>query len=355
MEPNAEADAAIETDALVIGAGPVGLFLVFELGLLEIRAHVVDALDRPGGQCAQLYPDKPIYDIPAVQATTGYELAERLQRQIAPFAPVFHLGQEVANVEPQGDGRLIVATSRGTRFLAKTVFIAAGVGAFVPRSLPLDGLPAYRGRQLHHRADDTAVTKGQDVVVVGSDEEALTFAVTLAQSVSQRPRSVTLMHRRDVFTAEPSTLARMHEACASGALRLLIGQATAIEEANGRLTALQVLGADGHAHRLPVDLLFVLLGVSPKLGPIAQWGVELERKQVRVDTETFQTRVPGLFAVGDVITYPGKRKLIVCGFHEATLAAYAAAAIVFPGEPIHLQYTTTSPRLHALLGVSPLT
>ena len=343
----------LETDAVVIGAGPAGLFQVFELGLLEIHAHVIDTLPMPGGQCIELYPDKPIYDIPGLPFCTGRELTERLLQQIQPFGATFHLNQEVASVQRQADQRFLVQTSQGTRLLSKTVFIAGGVGAFQPRTLRVPGLERFHDQQVFYRVRDPAAFAGQHLVVMGDDDTALGWAVHFAQDGPQQARSVTLLHRRDAFRAAPATVERMRELCESGAMRFVAGQIVGFEEAQGTLTHLQVMGPDDRTQAVPVDSLLPFLGLSPKLGPIAQWGLALERKQLVVDTEKFETSEPGIFAVGDVNTYPGKKKLIVCGFHEATLAAYAACAYVFPDEKVQLQYTTTSPRLHQLLGVTP--
>lgn len=342
-------DPLIETDAVVIGAGPVGLFQVFELGLLGIHAHVIDSLPVAGGQCIELYADKPIYDIPATPMCTGRELVAKLLKQIEPFKATFHLGQQVDAVERQADGRLRIETSAGTRLLAKTVFIAGGVGSFQPRRLKLDGLSAFEGSQIFYSAPtDPDSLRDQRVVVIGDDDAALECAQRLAPIAK-----VTLMHRRDEFKAAAETIAQVRELRAAQRLQFIAAQPSGIEQGGGRLTALQVLAADGATHSLPLDTLLVLTGLSPKLGPIADWGLALERKQLVVDTAQFQTSEPGIFAVGDVNTYPGKKKLILCGFHEAALAAFGAAAVVFPGSPIHLEYTTTSPRLHKALGVSP--
>ena len=341
----------IETDALVIGAGPVGLFQVFELGLLDMRAHVVDSLPVPGGQCIELYADKPIYDIPATPLCTARELVAKLLKQIEPFQPTFHLGQQVDAVEREADGRFRIESSNGTRWRAKAVVIAGGVGSFQPRRLKVEGLRAFEGTQVLFSAPDDATTTlaGRRIVVIGDDDAALNWALRLAPIAK-----VTLMHRRDEFNkATPETVAQVRELRASQRLQFVAAQATGFEQADGRLAALQVLGADGVARSLPLDTLLVLTGLSPKLGPIADWGLALERKQLVVDTATFETSVPGIFAVGDVNTYRGKKKLILCGFHEATLAAFGAAARVFPDKPMHLEYTTTSPRLHQLLGVAP--
>ena len=333
---------AIETDALIIGAGPVGLFQAFQLGLLEISCHIVDALPHAGGQCAALYGDKPIYDIPGTVATTGHGLAEALLRQIAPFNVPMHLGEQVMALQREADGRLRLSTTRGTVFLAKTVFIAAGVGAFVPRRIGIDGLERFEGSQVFYHPDTLDRFTGQTVVVNGGDDSALATALALVGQA----RQVTLLHRRDGFQADPALVAEMRAQVAAGTLRFLAGQPATFDGQQ-----LHVTVPDGSTVALPTEALVACLGVSPRLGPIADWGLALERKQIPVDTARFETREPGIFAVGDVNTYPGKRKLIVCGFHEATLAAWGATDIVFPGKAVPLQYTTTSTRLHTLLGV----
>ena len=345
----------IETDAVIVGAGPVGLFQVFELGLLEIKAHIIDSLAYPGGQCIELYPDKPIYDIPAVPVCTGRELTENLLKQIDPFDASFHLGQEVTVVERQADGRFHVETSKGTRFLARTVFIAGGVGSFQPRLLRVDGLDKYNDSQVFYRVKNPATFAGKNLVIVGGGDSALDWALNFAGGVKgqgpNKAESVILIHRRDGFRAAPASVAKMREMCDAYEMQFMVGQVTGIDEADGRMTALKVTGGDGVTRVVPLDMLLVFFGLSPKLGPIADWGLALERKQIVVNTETFETSVPGIFAVGDVNTYPGKKKLILSGFHEAALAAFGAAPYVFPEKRILLQYTTTSPKLHKVLGV----
>ena len=340
----------IETDAVVIGAGPVGLFQVFELGLLEIRAHVIDSLPYPGGQCIELYPDKPIYDIPGTPVCSGRELVARLMQQIAPFNASFHLHQEVSVVEREPDGRFRVETSMGKRFLAKAIFIAGGVGSFQPRRLKIDGLAAFNDTQVFYGVPDLIHCVDKTLLIVGDGDSALEAAIRFAQP--DAAVSVTLMHRRDEFKAAPATIAQVMEMREQGRIQFIAAQPIGFEQLEGRLTTLNVIAADGSLRAIPLDVLVVLTGLSPKLGPIADWGLALERKQVVVDTEKFETSAPGIFAVGDVNTYPGKKKLILCGFHEAALAAFAAAARVFPDKPIHLEYTTTSPRLHRALGVA---
>ena len=343
--------APTAADAVVIGAGPVGLFQVFQLGLHGLRAHVIDALPHPGGQCAELYGDKPIYDIPAIEACTGHELVQRLLAQVQPFAPTFHLGQQVATVQAQPDGGFLVGTAQGTQLLARTVFIAAGVGAFMPRALKLPGLDAYEGRQLHYRLDEGTRLAGQRVVVHGGDEPAVQQAIACATAPDAlRPAHTTLQHRRDVFDAPPALLEQLQALRTAGRIDVAIGVASDIVEEQGRLAALELITPAGAPQRLPLDLLLVRLGLVPRLGPITEWGLQLERKQLVVDPATFATSTPGIHAVGDAITYPGKRKLILSGFHEATLAAFAAAEWL-AGHKLPLEYTTSSERLQGLLGV----
>jgi thioredoxin reductase (NADPH) len=342
---------AIETDAVIVGAGPVGLFQVFELGLLEIKAHIIDSLAYPGGQCIELYPDKPIYDIPAVPVCTGKELTDNLLKQIEPFGATFHLGQEVSVVRKRDDGRFDVQTSKGTQLVTKTIFIAGGVGSFQPRLLRVEGLDKYDGTQLHYRVRNPQQFAGRNLVIVGGGDSALDWALNFAQDGPHKAESVILVHRRDGFRAAPASVAKMKELCDAYEMQFVVGQVTGIEEADGRLTGVKVTGGDGVTRVVPLDMLLVFFGLSPKLGPIADWGLNIERKQLTVDTEKFETNVPGIFAVGDINTYPGKKKLILSGFHEAALAAFGAAPYIFPDKRIHLQYTTTSPKLHKVLGV----
>jgi thioredoxin reductase (NADPH) len=338
-----------ETDAVIIGAGPVGLFQVFELGLLEIKAHVIDSLAAVGGQCVELYPDKPIYDIPAIPSCTGQELTDGLLKQIEPFGPTFHLGQEVTVVHKREDGRFDVETSLGTKFITKTIFIAAGVGSFQPRTMKVDGIEAFDGSQVFYRVKDPAQFEGKNLVICGGGDSALDWALNFVG----KAESVVLLHRREDFRAAPASVAKMKQLCEDYEMQLIVGQVSGIEQKDGKLSELRVTGADGVTRRVPLDMLLVFYGLSPKLGPIAEWGLDIERKQLKVvSTEKFETNVPGIFAVGDINTYPGKKKLILSGFHECALAAFGAAPIIFPEKgKIHLQYTTTSPKLHKVLGV----
>ncbi len=344
-------EGPIETDAVIVGAGPVGLFQVFELGLLEIKAHVIDSLAYPGGQPVELYPDKPIYDIPAVPVCTGQELTDALLKQIEPFGATFHLGQEVTTVQKQDDGRFFVETSKGTQFLTKTIFIAAGVGAFQPRTLKVDGIEAYEGSQLFYRVKNPADFAGKNLVIVGGGDSALDWVLNFVKDGPNKAESVILIHRRDGFKAAPSSVAKMRELCEAYEMQFIVGQITGLDEKDGKIAGAKVTGADGVTRVVPLDVLLVFFGLSPKLGPIAEWGLDIERKQLVVDTEKFSTNVPGIFAVGDINTYPGKKKLILSGFHECALAAFGAVPFIFPEKKVFLQYTTTSPKLHKVLGV----
>jgi thioredoxin reductase (NADPH) len=338
----------IETEALVIGAGPVGLFQVFELGLQEIQAHVVDVLPYVGGQCKALYADKPIYDIPGLPHSTGRELIERLQQQASPFKPVFHLNQLIHSLQQQADKRWLVGTSSDATFLAKTVFIAAGVGAFTPRKLALPELDAFEGKQVFYTSNGMSDLRGKHLVVTGGDDLALQTAL---DALALAPKSVTLVHRRSTLDGSQALLKQFHSCVSEQKIQFITAQITHTESSNHELTGLQLQLIDGSTRQVNCDLLLIQLGLSPQLGPLADWGLDMARKQLSVNTEDFSTSAPGIFAVGDINTYPGKRKLIVSGFHEATLAAFGAAAYSRPGQKIPLEYTTASPRLHRLLGV----
>ena len=336
-----------QTDAVIIGAGPVGLFQVFELGLLEIKAHVIDSLPEVGGQYIELYPDKPIYDIPAIPVCTGRELTNNLLKQIKPFDAQFHLSQEVSKLEQQADGRFLISTSQDNHFLSKTVFIAAGVGAFQPRTLNLEGIDRFIGKQLFYHVKNPDQFTGKRIVICGGGDAALDWAIHFSEIAA----SVTLIHRRDEFKAAPKSIAKMRELCASKQMQLLIGQVNGYEASDDQLKEITFTNIDGENKQIPLDDLLVFFGLSPKLGPIADWGLNIDRKQICVDTQKFQTSIPGIYAVGDINVYPGKKKLILSGFHEAALAAFAAAEYLNPEKQIPLQYTTTSPKLHKALGV----
>jgi thioredoxin reductase (NADPH) len=336
-----------EVDTVIIGAGPVGLFQIFELGLLGISAHIIDSLASPGGQCTELYPDKPIYDIPALPICGAQELIDRLLEQAKPFNATFHLGQEVTEVKPLQDGKFHVATSAGTSLLAGTVVIAGGVGSFQPRRLSVPEIEPLEGKSVHYRVKSAADFHGKDLVICGGGDSALDWTVALCE----KARSLTLVHRRAEFRAAPATVARMRELVAAGKMQLLEGNVVAIDQEHGRMTALHVQRKDGPTHTSAADHVLAFFGLHPKLGPIAEWGLELEKRALKVDTEKFQTSVPGIFAIGDINTYPGKKKLILSGFHEAALTAFAIQHHLYPEKRQFLQYTTTSPIMQKRLGV----
>jgi thioredoxin reductase (NADPH) len=339
--------APTPVETVIIGAGPVGLFQIFELGLLGINAHIIDSLPQAGGQCTELYPDKPIYDIPALPICGAQELIDRLLAQAKPFHATFHLGQEVSEVRPH-DGKFLVGTSAGTRLLAGAVVIAAGVGSFQPRRLSLPGVEEFEGKSVHYRVKSAADFHGRDLLICGGGDSALDWTVALAD----KAHSLTLLHRRAEFRAAPATVARMRELVSAGKMQLLEGNAVGLRKQNDSLVGLDVHTADGRDLQVSADRVLAFYGLHPKLGPIAEWGMELEKRALKVDTERFQTSIPGIFAIGDINTYPGKKKLILSGFHEAALAAFAIQHHLFPEKRQFLQYTTTSPIMQKRLGVA---
>jgi thioredoxin reductase (NADPH) len=337
----------IETDALIIGAGPVGLFAVFELGLVDIKAHVVDILDKIGGQCAELYPEKPIYDIPGLPIVTGQELTDRLLQQIKPFGATFHLNQRIDTLERTGEGRFRLVTDMGTEFLAKVVIIAAGGGSFTPKRPPLPGIEAYEGRSVFYSVRRMDDFRGQDVLVVGGGDSALDWTLSL-QPIA---RSLTLLHRRDEFRGAPHSVEKMRALVAERKMTLLIGQMTALQGQEGALSGVSVKTKDGET-RVACSRLLPFFGLTMKLGPVANWGLNLNENLIPVDTEKFETSEAGIFAIGDINWYPGKLKLILSGFHEAALMSQAAYRIIYPGKKLLFQYTTSSSSLQKKLGVS---
>jgi thioredoxin reductase (NADPH) len=337
----------IETDVVIIGAGPCGLFQVFELGLLDIHAHVVDSLNQVGGQCTELYPDKPIYDIPALPVCGAQELADRLLEQIRPFKPDFHLGQTVTGLEPRPDGRFNLETSTGTRFNTAAVILAAGLGAFQPRRLRVRGAEEWENRKVHYRVREPETLQGKNIIILGGGDSALDWTLEL----HGKARKITLVHRREEYRAMPDSVKRMKALVDGEILEEFQGHVRSVFASDSGFGGLEIAAHDGSEHRVEADEVFVFWGLSPNLGPISEWGLDLEKRQVRVDTEKFQTSIPGIFAVGDINTYPGKKKLILSGFHEAALAAYAVQHHIHPEQKIRLQYTTTSPIMHKRLGV----
>ncbi len=339
----------ISTECLIVGAGPTGLFAVFELGLLGIKCQLVDTLAHPGGQCTELYPDKPIYDIPALPVCGAQELVDRLLEQIRPFGAGLHLGQEVSLLVPRADRRFDVETAAGTRFDAGAVIIAAGLGSFQPRRLMVPGADACEGRQVHYRVRNARDFAGKDLLIAGGGDSALDWTLDFCG----KARSVTLVHRRPHFRAQPASVARMKELATAGRLRYLEGTISSLSIAGDRITGATVLGADKSLAEVECEHVLAFFGLHPKLGPVADWGLALEKKALRVDTEKFGTSVPGIFAIGDINTYPGKKKLILSGFHEAALAAFGVQHHLYPEQRQFLQYTTTSPIMRQRLGVAP--
>ena len=343
----------IETDALIIGAGPCGLFQVFELGLLGIDSVLIDSLPTIGGQCTELYPDKPIYDIPGIPVCTGEELIENLSKQIEPFSPKMILGDEVTELEANKDS-FDIKTQKGQKITAKTVFIAGGVGSFQPRKIRLKGIDDYENKWLHYRVKDKKSFYGKDIIIAGGGDSALDWAIDFAESTEHKENggTVSLIHRRDEYRGAESSVQKIKALAESKQIDLYENSKISgfdIEEENS--FKLDINTNDSKLNLIG-DALLVFFGLSPKLGPIAEWGLDITKKSIKVDTESYQTNIPGIFAIGDISDYPGKKKLILSGFHEAALAAFAAKAIITPGKKVNLQYTTTSPLLKERLGVS---
>jgi len=338
---------SISTDVVIIGAGPAGLFQVFELGLLDIHAHVVDSLPKVGGQCGELYPEKPIYDIPAYPVIGAQELIDRLMEQIAPFKPQFHLGQAVAELRRNDNGRFTLITSTGTEFDTATVIIAAGLGAFQPRKVRAPGAEDFNDRNIHYRITQAEKLAHKDIIILGGGDSALDWTLELHDKVN----SLTLVHRRVEYRAQPSSVMKMKALSKQGLVREFHGMVREVLSKDGNYRGLKVADAEGKTHVIESDDVYVFWGLSPNLGPLAEWGLDIEKRQLSVDTEQFQTSETGIFAVGDINTYPGKKKLILSGFHEAALAAFGVQKCLDPDKRVFLQYTTTSPIMHKRLGV----
>ncbi|MGB8616110.1 MAG: NAD(P)/FAD-dependent oxidoreductase [Pseudolabrys sp.] len=336
----------IKTDVLIIGAGPVGLFAVFELGLLDIKAHLVDILDKVVGQCAELYPEKPIDDIPGIPFITGHGLTDALMQQIKPFHPTFHLGEMVTTLEKIGDPRL--RTDAGKTFEAKCVVIAAGGGSFQPKRPPINGVEPYEENSVFYAVRKMEAFRGKRLLIVGGGDSALDWTLNL-QPIAQK---LTLVHRRDDFRGAPDSVNKMRALVAAGGMDLKIGQVTTLEGADGKLAAASIKGSDGSVARVEVDAMLPFFGLTMKLGPVADWGIKMDDELIPTDTAAFETNIPGLFAVGDINTYPGKLKLILSGFHEAALMAQKAHRYVYPEKKLVFQYTTSSTSLQKKLGVA---
>jgi thioredoxin reductase (NADPH) len=345
---SAQAGGTYETDVVIVGAGPVGLFAVFELGLLGLSAHVVDVLDRPGGQCAELYPEKPIYDIPGLPVVSGQELTDRLLQQIAPFAPTFHLGQMAESLERLPDKRFRLKTELGTAITAPVLVIAAGGGSFVPRKPKIDGLGPFEGKSVFYAVRQMERFRGRDIVVAGGGDSALDWVLNL-QPIA---KSTTLIHRRDDFRAAPHSVVQMRKLVADGKVRLEIADIKSLVGADGQLSALVCEAKGQERYEIPCTDLLAFYGLTMKLGPIAAFGLNLNENLIPVDAEKFETSEAGIFAIGDINSYAGKLKLILCGFHEAALMSQAAFRIARPGERLVFLYTTSSTDLQKKLGVA---
>jgi thioredoxin reductase (NADPH) len=334
---------SIKTDVVIIGAGPCGLFQVFELGLLGIRAHVVDSLRQVGGQCSELYPDKPIYDIPALPVCGAQELTDRLMEQIKPFEPQFHLQQAVTELKRTDEGRFHLKTSTGTEFDAGAVVIAAGLGAFQPRRLRAMGADQFEGTHIHYKLVEPERLTGKEIVILGGGDSALDWTLAL----HGKTRKITLIHRRAEYRAQPASVSKMKALVDGETLQEFQGQVRSVmtDEAGG-FGGLEVVDPEGNRHELAAEEVYVFWGLTPNLGPVAEWGLDIDKRNLKVDTEKFQTSETGIFAVGDINTYPGKKKLILSGFHEAALAAFAIQQHLRPEQKVRLQYTTTSPIMH---------
>ncbi|MGF1594425.1 MAG: NAD(P)/FAD-dependent oxidoreductase [Kiloniellaceae bacterium] len=338
----------IVTDVVIVGAGPVGLFATFELGLLGLKSHVVDILDKPGGQCAELYPEKPIYDIPAVPACTGSELVERLLKQVEPFEPRLHLQQMAEKLQKLDSGNWLLTTDLGLELEAPVIVVAAGGGSFVPKKPPIPGIEDYEGDSVHYAVRKIETFRGRHLVIAGGGDSALDWTLNL-QPVAA---SVTLVHRRPDFRAAPDSVEKMRALAEAGKVNFVVAQITGLEGAGGRLAGVRMKPPEAEETVVPCDTLLPFFGLTMKLGPIADFGLDLHENHIAVDTEKFESSVPGIFAIGDIATYPGKLKLILSGFHEAALMAQQAFRYVHPDRKLRFQHTTSSKELQQRLQVA---
>ena len=338
----------IKTDVLIIGAGPIGLFSVFELGLLDMKTHLVDILDKVGGQCAELYPEKPIYDIPAIPKVSAQGLVDALMEQIKPFGPVIHLGEMIETIERIGDPLFRVTTDAGKVFEAKVIAIAAGGGSFQPKRPPIPGIEEYEAQSVHYAVRKMEQFRGKKLLVVGGGDSALDWTLNLAPIASH----LTLLHRRADFRASPDSVNKMMALAGEGKIDFVLGQVASLDGEGGKLSAVNVKGSDGSTFHIACDAMLPFFGLTMKLGPVANWGLKLHEDVIPVDTSTFETSEPGIFAIGDINTYPGKLKLILSGFHEGALMAQKAHRYIYPEKKLTFQYTTSSSSLQKKLGVN---
>jgi len=341
-------NSPIQTDVAIVGAGPIGLFAVFELGLLDLKCHLVDILDRPGGQCTELYPEKPIYDIPGLPIVTGQELVDRLMQQIKPFGAAFHFGEMASGLTKLPDGRWKLTTDAGTEIVAPVVVVAAGAGSFVPKRPPIPGIEAYEGTSVHYSVRKMEAFRGKNVLIAGGGDSALDWTLNLAPIA----KSLTLVHHRDGFRAQQHSVNQMRELVAEKKIAFHVASVKALHGDKGQLSAATLQGHDKKEWQVDADAFLPFFGLTIKLGPIAEFGINLNENLIPVDTAKFESQTPGIFGIGDIITYPGKLKLILSGFHEAALMAQAAFHICRPNEKLRFQYTTSSTNLQKKLGVA---
>jgi thioredoxin reductase (NADPH) len=338
----------IKTDAVIIGAGPCGLFTVFEMGLLDMKCHLIDILDRPGGQCAELYPEKPIYDIPAWPIISGQQLTDKLMEQIAPFAPTFHFQQMAESLEKTSDGLWRLTTDVGTIFETKVIIIAAGGGSFVPKKPPIPGIEEFEGKSVFYAVRKMDQFRDKKIVIAGGGDSALDWTINLQPLA----KNLTLVHRRDDFRAAPDSVGKMRGLVSEGKMNFAMGQISGLKGTNGQLEAVTIKDSDKNEYDIECDTLLPFFGLTMKLGPIANFGLNLHENLIPVDTEKFETSEPGIFAVGDINTYPGKLKLILSGFHEAALMSRQAFRYIHPDARLKFEYTTSSSSLQKKLNVS---
>jgi thioredoxin reductase (NADPH) len=336
-----------KTDVILVGAGPAALFAVFELGLLGLKAYIIDILDRPGGQCTELYPDKPIYDIPAAPVMTGDKLIEQLMVQIKPFAPEFHLCEMATRLDPLETGSWRVETDHGTVIEAPVVVIAGGPGSFQPKKPPITGIDDYKGTSVFYAVRDKEIFRNKHVVIAGGGDSALDWTIELQPLAAQ----LSLIHHREGFRAVENSVNQMRALVDAGKMNFHIGKIDHLSGAEGKLSSVTVQPKDGELFDITCDALLPFFGLTMKLGPIAEFGLNLHENRIPVDTEKFETNRPGIFAIGDICDYPGKLKLILSGFHEATLMAHAAFHLARPDQKLKFQHTSASSSLQEKLGV----
>ena len=333
------------TDVIIIGAGPVGLFAIFELGLLNIKCHVVDNLEKIGGQCSELYPEKPIYDIPSRPKVSGQELTENLMEQAKPFDPVFHLGQQVEKIEKKDSEIWEVTTNEGNTIIAKCIVIAAGAGSFVPRKPPIKNIKNFENKSVFYSIKDKSLFNDKKILIAGGGDSALDWTNELSKIAD-----VTLLHRRKEFRAAPDSVSKMLELEKEGKIKFFVGNLTAVNGSNGNINKIDYKNDEGN-YSIQVDFFLPFYGLKMELGPIAEWGLNLHENLINVDTQKFETSIPSIFAIGDINFYPGKLKLILSGFHEAALMAQECFKYCFPNKKNVFRYTTSSKDLHKKLGI----